>query len=1330
MGTRHTLTREHAPVEKRVAPSVAKRIAPASVAPVQRLASRLGNAGLGLHLAKSSLRVSSPQEPAEREAVATAARVIQMTGPAPSATERILTCVSRHAQSCLCSDCACGKTAYRKESGSAHTSPEVTAGIHSSMSGGAPLSDNVRHFMEPRFGADFSQVRVHAGDEAAQLSADLNAHAFTVGNHIYFGRNQYQPDSASGKELIAHELTHTVQQGGSSQRAATVQRDEEKKSWWESITDWAGDLGWDMVRKVAPDAEPILRGGPSGFLTWVGTKVSTAIENMFSTLMAPVRAVSGVGAQLAALFGPMVTVFQTAIGKIAKNDCSPLREAADQIEKTALKIITPIVEFLQPIVAKVKGFLNDVWEKVGSPIWELIKSYAKFEWDALMWWVDKIKALYTWIWEKTAWVRSLAARAWTWVKNQLGIGEGPEGQDGLLQWLQAKAEAAWQALSAKLAPFKKQLTVIVSVVGGALLLFSPAGPILAVAAAVGGIIQGAKWLAANWGKGSIVVQARQYLQENLIPVLLSGIHRVSAAVTAMARQVVGFLTSVASNLTQVAASLGGGILSLAATAVEWLAQQAASLANWATSHLESLAHWVEGSVDALANFLNKVLALLSKLGGIILDIYSLPFLLAGKVWDWIPACIRDPIVDFIVPLILRQIELFSELGKDNQAWQKTKTEVMKLIHLVFKDHDLVGAVKAAFMLVLRIFNTPPELISSVFHKALAAWDTVSKAPILFIKTSVRAIGHGFHLLKENWKTHLAYGLEGWLFGELADRNIKPPESWKDPKQLFFFALDVLGLSVDHIYELLKKRFDPDKVDAFRRRMGQVARVVDWIDKSIDITKSPKENAAGIWNQAKDFGKQILTGIAEWVTKQILIELAEMATAAAASAGLSEVLDAVRRIYRVLLSIKRYLAKILRMVEQGLDKIIDLASGKFEAAGETFEKIMHMGMPVVIGFLAEQVALGGIADEIKSIVDTLREAVDKAILWFIDKIKSGIDWVIGLVAKGVQKLKDWWTKEVPLKGPSETHTLKFQGTDESATLMVFSEPKPIGDYVRAFLTIEGAGAKIKESDLLEKQIMITKKKIIEAKATGDQAKVDSLTNTLDRQMEDLGQVLISLMLSGSKQDGSEASPLLIDYPKRSPSAYQDIYVGPKVGVGVRVNQDWLRELSTSRAAEAKTKLAAKKPELQTNDGFKAWAGDIRRYSPMMEGQPIEGGPVGLRSDFASIAPKRVIIYGIYDEKTGGGRKINDVFRPFGFVPKIDGGEGLDGDHVLERQLGGPDDLINLWPLTASENRSSGATVKSIKVAYKGKKDDQAREWNVHDARADRGEPLYLLVRSVK
>ena len=77
--------------------------------------------------------------------------------------------------------------------------------------GGRPLSDETRAYMEPRFGADFSNVRVH---EAPTLASGIQAKAFTHGQDIYFNSGKYNPGSSSGKELLAHELTHTIQQTG------------------------------------------------------------------------------------------------------------------------------------------------------------------------------------------------------------------------------------------------------------------------------------------------------------------------------------------------------------------------------------------------------------------------------------------------------------------------------------------------------------------------------------------------------------------------------------------------------------------------------------------------------------------------------------------------------------------------------------------------------------------------------------------------------------------------------------------------------------------------------------------------------------------------------------------------------------------------------------------------------------------------------------------------------------------------------------------------------------------------------------------------------------
>ncbi len=78
---------------------------------------------------------------------------------------------------------------------------------------GEPLSAGVRAELEPRFLADFSTVRVHADETANASAAQLGARAYTVGQHIVFGRNRFAPDTAAGRELFAHELTHTIQQG-------------------------------------------------------------------------------------------------------------------------------------------------------------------------------------------------------------------------------------------------------------------------------------------------------------------------------------------------------------------------------------------------------------------------------------------------------------------------------------------------------------------------------------------------------------------------------------------------------------------------------------------------------------------------------------------------------------------------------------------------------------------------------------------------------------------------------------------------------------------------------------------------------------------------------------------------------------------------------------------------------------------------------------------------------------------------------------------------------------------------------------------------------------
>jgi hypothetical protein len=82
------------------------------------------------------------------------------------------------------------------------------------LGSGRPLDSGSRSFMEPRFGRDFSGVRIHTDAAAAHAARTLHANAFTIGGDIHFAEGKYRPDTAPGRRLLAHELTHTVQQGG------------------------------------------------------------------------------------------------------------------------------------------------------------------------------------------------------------------------------------------------------------------------------------------------------------------------------------------------------------------------------------------------------------------------------------------------------------------------------------------------------------------------------------------------------------------------------------------------------------------------------------------------------------------------------------------------------------------------------------------------------------------------------------------------------------------------------------------------------------------------------------------------------------------------------------------------------------------------------------------------------------------------------------------------------------------------------------------------------------------------------------------------------------
>jgi hypothetical protein len=171
---------------------------------VQRLGNRNLQALLQARVLQPKLTVSDPQDSFELEADRVADQVMRTPDTQSPAAATVRPLVQRK-----CSECG--------EEPLPTIDPATENSIVSLSARGNPLSQAVRSFMEPRFKADFSAVRVHTDAHAHELARSVEAKAFTVGNNVVFGAGHYSPDSQSGRRLLAHELTHVVQQGGAQQ---------------------------------------------------------------------------------------------------------------------------------------------------------------------------------------------------------------------------------------------------------------------------------------------------------------------------------------------------------------------------------------------------------------------------------------------------------------------------------------------------------------------------------------------------------------------------------------------------------------------------------------------------------------------------------------------------------------------------------------------------------------------------------------------------------------------------------------------------------------------------------------------------------------------------------------------------------------------------------------------------------------------------------------------------------------------------------------------------------------------------------------------------------
>jgi hypothetical protein len=337
---------------------------------------------------QTQLRVSSPGDAAEQEAQEIGKKIARMPEPASPAPIRY----------------ARTGAVQRRAIAPTMAAPEVVTGLQSSRSSGAPLPSGVRGFMEPRFGADFGAVRVHTDPQAASLSTQLSAHAFTIGHDVYFNKGQFRPETAEGRELIAHELAHTIQQGGVIQRSAdhasVAERAPEsiQRGFLSSLVDAVSDplafiadkanmipgfrmltivLGVNPINMSTVDASPanilmaLIEFIPGGGLVTQALQNSGVFEKAGNWIADQIKGLVATGASLKSA----VTTF---ISSLSLADLGNLSGAWERAKRIFTEPIDRLIAFAKGVVTGILKLIKDAILlplaalAQGTPNWDLL----------------------------------------------------------------------------------------------------------------------------------------------------------------------------------------------------------------------------------------------------------------------------------------------------------------------------------------------------------------------------------------------------------------------------------------------------------------------------------------------------------------------------------------------------------------------------------------------------------------------------------------------------------------------------------------------------------------------------------------------------------------------------------------------------------------------------------------------------------------------------------------------------------------------------------------------------------------------------------------------
>ena len=379
---------------------------------------------------------------------------------------------------------------------------------------------------------------------------------------------------------------------------------------------------------------------------------------------------------------------------------------------------------------------------------------------------------------------------------------------------------------------------------------------------------------------------------------------------------------------------------------------------------------------------------------------------------------------------------------------------------------VVEIVKIVVVVILEIMNFPFDLINNIIARTLAAFQSIKRDPIGFLKNLLRAIKQGFIQFFDNIVTHLINGVVGWLMSELRDAGI-PELTDFSLRGVIGWVLEVLGISMEKIWEKLAAhpRIGPERVARLRGMINTLEGIWTFIR---DVQE---RGVAAIWEkiqeQLTNLWNTVIDAVKNWVMERIVTQVTARLLSMLDPTGIMAVVNSCIAIYSAIQSFIKYLREMLEVINSFVNGVADIAEGNVTTAATYLENMMGRAMPIVIGFLANQVGLGGIGRRVGEMIESVREMVDQALTWLVNKaVDTGMNLLDRAMAMGrsardaiVNALTPWRNADRPFTAENgEQHRIYIEQRGGQPALIVASDPSPILQFLSYWETRTGISAR--------------------------------------------------------------------------------------------------------------------------------------------------------------------------------------------------------------------------------------------------------------------------------